>query len=115
MKGIIIYIFNLFQFISIQENNCYIVFISGQDCELSPWSEWSKCQSDCGKGVQKRKRHVVVSSAHGGKPCGHQRQKRVCYVEDCYNIQSVEYSARELKGLCSIICLFVGYIIRPTK
>ena len=75
----------------------------GQDCELSPWSEWSKCQSDCGKGVQKRKRHVVVSSAHGGKPCGHQRQKRVCYVEDCYNIQSVEYSARELKEVGRIL------------
>lgn len=66
---------------------------------LSTWTEWSKCDSQCGKGIQKRKRHVKESAAHGGKPCGHQRQKRVCYNENCEDVQSVEYSARELRGL----------------
>lgn len=77
----------------------------GQDCVLSEWTQWSKCESkhQCGKGIQKRKRHVIESAAHGGKPCGHQRQKRVCYIEDCTEIQSVEYSGRELKEVGRVL------------
>ncbi|XP_076107912.1 somatomedin-B and thrombospondin type-1 domain-containing protein-like isoform X1 [Mytilus galloprovincialis] len=85
------------------DHESYCEYQRGQDCVLSTWTEWSKCDSQCGKGIQKRKRHVKESAAHGGKPCGHQRQKRVCYNENCEDVQSVEYSARELREVGRIL------------
>ncbi|CAD7965880.1 unnamed protein product [Amoebophrya sp. A25] len=39
------------------------------DCQLSEWSSWSSCSSDC-NGVRRRSREMKVEPANGGKGCG---------------------------------------------
>ncbi|CAE7620635.1 THSD7A, partial [Symbiodinium pilosum] len=38
-----------------------------QDCQLSEWSEWSKCTLSCGGGQKERRREVQREPARGGK------------------------------------------------
>lgn len=40
-----------------------------QDCQLSEWSEWSKCSLSCGGGQKERRREVQREPAKGGKAC----------------------------------------------
>ncbi|XP_033116851.1 neurogenic locus notch homolog protein 1-like [Anneissia japonica] len=41
-----------------------------QDCEVTPWSEWSTCTQVCGhQGTRFRTRNVEKPSACGGAPC----------------------------------------------
>ncbi|XP_033116909.1 sushi, nidogen and EGF-like domain-containing protein 1 isoform X2 [Anneissia japonica] len=63
----------------IQENNtCTCVEGYGgeccdceiQDCEVTPWSEWSTCTQVCGpQGTRFRNRSVATHPACGGAPC----------------------------------------------
>ncbi|XP_033114231.1 A disintegrin and metalloproteinase with thrombospondin motifs adt-2-like [Anneissia japonica] len=56
-----------------------------QDCEMTPWSEWSACTRECGpQGTRFRTRNVAKQPACGGAPCSEivtQEEKcnRVCY------------------------------------
>jgi Spondin-like TSP1 domain len=38
-------------------------------CELSDWSDWSKCSKDCGPGTKTRTRVIKTAAAHGGQEC----------------------------------------------
>ena len=41
-----------------------------QDCEMSPWSPWTKCHVEhCGIGYQNRSRYVIESELDGGRQC----------------------------------------------
>ncbi|XP_063909409.1 spondin-1-like isoform X2 [Zophobas morio] len=49
------------------------------DCQLSEWSGWSPCSSNCGtSAVQIRTRTVVVPPSNGGKECGPRLEQRKC-------------------------------------
>ncbi|XP_073967251.1 extracellular matrix protein f-spondin isoform X1 [Choristoneura fumiferana] len=39
------------------------------DCQLSPWSEWSRCSVLCGVGYQERTRTILSQPGPGGAPC----------------------------------------------
>lgn len=50
------------------------------DCQVSPWSEWSKCTKTCGIGYQERTRTVLTEPAPGGAPCPKvMARRRRCY------------------------------------
>lgn len=53
------------------------------ECQLSSWSEWSKCDRRCGKGVQSRSRVIVQHPSPGMPPCETLEQKRVCQGTRC--------------------------------
>lgn len=54
------------------------------DCVVSEWSAWSSCDSDCGRGVARRSRHVIHPAANGGMECEALEQTRSCTGEgDC--------------------------------
>ena len=41
-----------------------------QDCEMSPWSSWTKCHVEhCGIGYQNRSRYVIEPELDGGRQC----------------------------------------------
>ncbi|RVE42540.1 hypothetical protein evm_012820 [Chilo suppressalis] len=53
------------------------------DCQVSAWSEWSRCSVSCGAGYQERTRTVLVQASPGGAPCPprlvrRRRCNRVC-------------------------------------
>jgi hypothetical protein len=59
-------------------------FIPVMDCRLSEWSTWSSCDSNCGRGVARRSRHVIHPAANGGAECEALDQTRSCTGEgDC--------------------------------
>lgn len=45
-------------------------------CELSPWSEWSRCSVSCGVGYQERTRTVLRQAAPGAPPCNAKLSRR---------------------------------------
>ena len=66
----------------------FVVQISGVmkavDCMVSPWSPWGACSDQnnaalqCGHGLQKRKRDVLVYPKYGGKRCPWVQASRMC-------------------------------------
>jgi hypothetical protein len=53
------------------------------DCELEPWSGWSKCSAECGGGVQQRLREVKLAMKYGGTPCGETSDSVACNTQAC--------------------------------
>lgn len=53
------------------------------DCELSPWSEFSKCTTDCGGGVMSRTRSVAQKAANGGMVCDALQESQPCNTGSC--------------------------------
>ena len=52
-----------------------------QDCEMSPWSAWTKCHVDhCGIGYQNRSRYVIESELDGGRQCPDLYEGEVCFI-----------------------------------
>lgn len=62
-------------------NNVYKLntFNIPQDCQLSNWSNWSRCLGNCLGGKQNRYKSIVVPQKNGGKACiGPRRQEKTC-------------------------------------
>merc|ERR1719217_2022828 len=53
------------------------------DCDLSSWSEWSKCSAQCGGGLQQRLREVKQAMKYGGKPCLSTSEEKSCNGQAC--------------------------------
>lgn len=53
--------------------------------QYTHWSEWSKCDQDCGLGNQTRSRNCTdPEPANGGKPCiGKAMDYMTCKIKDC--------------------------------
>jgi hypothetical protein len=59
------------------------IYRKPQDCEVSGWGEWSKCNKTCGKGTQKRTRVVTTEPGFGGKSCPSLTDTRACEIKVC--------------------------------
>merc|ERR1719476_773289 len=53
------------------------------NCQVSEWSGWSECSSDCSGGVRERQRDVAVHSKDGGLPCAHTEEIDSCGFGSC--------------------------------
>jgi len=53
------------------------------DCQVSEWSEWSKCNVACGKGTSTRTRQVLRPESNGGLQCPHVEEKQGCKASKC--------------------------------
>lgn len=56
------------------------------DCQISGWTDWTECDSQCDLGWQTRFRMVTRPAAYGGL-CDlegpKQMEKRTCYLQSC--------------------------------
>ena len=56
-----------------------------EDCEVSPWSDWSECSSTCGRGWMFMERSVITPASNGGRPCPKKLTKRRRCVSSACN------------------------------
>ena len=79
------------------------IYRKPQDCEVSSWGEWSKCNKTCGKGTQKRTRVVTTMPEHGGKSCPSLTDTRECEIKVCMEKKCVPKTSgyKEWEGKCA--------------
>ncbi|TRZ15841.1 hypothetical protein HGM15179_011264 [Zosterops borbonicus] len=53
------------------------------DCELTEWSQWSECNTSCGKGHMIRTRMIKIEPQFGGAACPETVQRTKCRVRKC--------------------------------
>lgn len=72
------------------------------DCEVSPWSPAEGCSEECGGGVQRFIRTIVVPAGSKGMPCPVLETSQPCNLQscpiDCKVTEWAEWSA------CSALC-----------
>eukprot|EP00397_Hematodinium_sp_SG-2012_P001832 GEMP01001837.1.p1 GENE.GEMP01001837.1~~GEMP01001837.1.p1 ORF type:complete len:1041 (+),score=169.21 GEMP01001837.1:528-3650(+) len=62
--------------------------MASKDCELSEWSDWSKCDKTCDGGQKFRERTVIQNLAAGGATCdGNLKETAACHMSSCGNKQ----------------------------
>ena len=66
------------------------------DCQVSDWSDWSKCDVACGIGTLTRTREVLRPESNGGRQCPSLEESRSCRATRCSSRQLDKISA--LKG-----------------
>ncbi len=87
-------------------------FFSVMDCRLSEWSTWSSCDSNCGRGVARRSRHVIHPAANGGSECEALDQTRSCTGEgDCSSRKNREIVSA-FSGKYSVFLIKIQKITR---
>ncbi|XP_049865590.1 spondin-1 isoform X2 [Pectinophora gossypiella] len=59
------------------------VLSGSNDCQVSGWSEWSRCSVTCGVGYQERTRTVLVPAGPGGAPCPSRMSRRRRCSRNC--------------------------------
>ncbi|XP_076809330.1 kielin/chordin-like protein [Clavelina lepadiformis] len=75
------------------------------DCVLSTWGSWSECPiQECGGGMQRRYRSVVVHPKKGGSFCPHMSEAKMCPKLPCNEIPVCPVSSWETWGHCSATC-----------
>lgn len=52
-------------------------------CEVSPWSEWTKCSKSCGTGHRIRIRAIMQHPESGGYVCPSLRDSSTCNTKTC--------------------------------
>ena len=70
----------------IKANKCFIIFLIADavECILSTWGSWSECPiQECGGGMQRRFRGVLVEPRQGGSFCPHMSEAKLCPRLDC--------------------------------
>ena len=73
------------------------------DCQVSDWTEWSKCDVSCGIGTSTRQRDVLRPESNGGRQCPLLEESRSCRATKCSKRHLDKVSA--LKGIWSFIVL----------
>ena len=64
-----------------------------EDCEMSSWTNWSKCSAPCGGGNRSRTRSMLKPPAWGGRKCGPNNQTVQCNTQHCgQNCDVTEWS-----------------------
>merc|ERR1712055_461721 len=51
------------------------------DCQVSSWSSWGSCSSECGSGKATRTRTVIRPQSNGGVSCPDLIEKKSCQGE----------------------------------
>jgi len=50
---------------------------------VGEWSEWTKCDVNCGFGKSERRREIIKPESNGGNECPILEEKRSCHVNKC--------------------------------
>lgn len=76
-----------------------------QNCRLSEWSGWDKCDKQCGSGQQFQSRTVDQRASKKGIPCdGDLRKTQQCATEACDNSVNCKLSPWSPWEKCSRSC-----------
>ena len=71
------------------------------DCSVSNWSDWSKCDKDCGTGNQTRTRTITEEAQNEGQVCSILEESQTCNTQECPIDCLGEWSSY---GICSKTC-----------
>lgn len=53
------------------------------DCQMSGWSTWSPCSTQCDIGQSSKQREIIQQPRNGGLPCGQTIRRRRCMLKKC--------------------------------
>lgn len=74
------------------------------DCQMSPWTDWTKCTQECGGGVTTRTRSILRAAGPGGKQCGSLKETKGCNLQRCPDAVCMDNPRIESQGItCQIL------------
>ena len=83
------------------DNMCNVIYFYSThiviDCQVSEWSNWSKCDVVCGIGTSTRTREILRPESNGGRQCPPLEESRSCRATKCSTRYLDKTSA--LKGI----------------
>jgi len=84
---------------------CNLETCPPQDCEWSPWGDYSDCSADCDGGTKTRERSIQQESRGGGEPCREEdsSETNTCNTQPCKAIDC-EWTAWGDWSECNAAC-----------
>lgn len=75
------------------------------ECILSTWGSWSECPiQECGGGMQRRFRGILVAPRQGGAFCPHKSEAKLCPRLDCKDLPVCPTTPWSEWGHCTATC-----------
>lgn len=82
-------------------------FLCPSDCEVSEWSDFSTCTSDCDGGYQQRTRQIIKTPRNGGAKCPDTSESQDCNTHPC-DVDCVLHEDWSADKGCLQACTYFG-------
>nr|CAB3258130.1 kielin/chordin-like protein [Phallusia mammillata] len=87
------------------EGQCCLKCLDAIECVVSTWGDWGECPiQECGGGMRRRYRSVVIPPRNGGAFCPHMSEAQLCPRTPCNDIPVCPVTKWSTWSHCTATC-----------